>query len=349
MEQNDGSGEIRRNLGRELFESVRDEADLERAAFLIGLGADPNFFDECFWTPLMLAAQFGNPGMVDLLIKNGADPLPKNFRGWDALMIALYNYSDGRFQKIVDSLIAHGADVDSRNGAGDTPLILAASRGLPDAIASLLAAGADHSAVSDACVTALSAAVGARDFRSADLVIKKGADVDQRPGPDGRTMLMDAASAGDVETIRFLVPRGANVNSKNAFGVTALQWAVQQGRDAAARELIAAGADVGACDREGQTILMVACFRAALMGEPAMREIVRTLCEKGADVDKKKKGGWTALMWAADIGDAETVKILCEAGADRSLKNDAGDDALGLARKRSRESVAEYLGGGPKR
>jgi len=176
------------------------------------------------------------------------------------------------------------------------------------------------------------------------MILKKGADINKKEWPDGRTLLMEAAISGNVEAIGFMLAHGADPDSGNDFGVSPLQWAVQQGHAEAADKLVESGADPNACDREGQSVLMVACFRAALTGEEKMRSFVAKLIEKGADLDRRKKGGWTALMWTADMGDIDMVRMLCENGADAALRNDNGDDAMDLAVKRGRKNVAEYLG-----
>src|SRR5579863_8023265 len=44
-------------------------------------------------------------------------------------------------------------------------------------------------------------------------------------GARGATLLMHAAALGNVETVRFLIDSGADINAKNDLGATALLWA----------------------------------------------------------------------------------------------------------------------------
>ena len=46
-----------------------------------------------------------------------------------------------------------------------------------------------------------------------------------------------------------------------------------------------------------------------------------------ADVNARNEFGWTALMYAAEAGAAETVRILLKAGADASVKDTDGKTA----------------------
>ncbi|MDD5454971.1 MAG: ankyrin repeat domain-containing protein [Candidatus Ratteibacteria bacterium] len=68
-------------------------------------------------------------------------------------------------------------------------------------------------------------------------------------------------------------------------------------------------------------------FLKALTG--GNKEQVRTLLDKGADINTKDKiSGDTALMWAALVGRIDIVKFLIDNGADVNIKNNVGNTAL---------------------
>ena len=91
------------------------------------------------------------------------------------------------------------------------------------------------------------------------------------------------------------------------------------------RLALAAGADVDAANRSGFTALM----GAAGLGEA---EFVKLLIAGGVNVDAVyEKVGYTALMVAAKEGFAECVKLLLEAGADPDMLDNRGRSAMGLA------------------
>ena len=60
-------------------------------------------------------------------------------------------------------------------------------------------------------------------------------------------------------------------------------------------------------------------------------EVVRLLCDAGADKDKADNSGCTALIWASTRGHLEVARLLCEAGADKDKAKQDGDTALMIA------------------
>jgi ankyrin repeat protein len=78
--------------------------------------------------------------------------------------------------------------------------------------------------------------------------LKQGADVnsaDER----GNTALMMAAWKGNIECVNRVIKHGANVNATNQIGATALMWAAWDGRSACVKLLLKNGADVNAKNR----------------------------------------------------------------------------------------------------
>ncbi len=98
------------------------------------------------------------------------------------------------------------------------------------------------------------------------------------------------ASIGDLTSVRNLVEKGANINARNAVGMTALMNAARMGdrNKEVALFLIEKGADVNAYDKNGQTPLMYAVRAGSV-------NIVRALIEKGANLNIATKSGQTAL------------------------------------------------------
>lgn len=61
----------------------------------------------------------------------------------------------------------------------------------------------------------------------------------------------DAAQRGDVEAVRTLLRRGADVNAAQGDGMTALHWAAEQGNTELVETLLYAGASTAATTRNG--------------------------------------------------------------------------------------------------
>lgn len=91
------------------------------------------------------------------------------------------------------------------------------------------------------------------------------------------------------------------------------------------RQALAEGADAGARDGFGMSLLYHAAQKGAL-------EMVELLLEAGAEVDRSSDSGNTPLMAAAARGHAEVVQRLVAAGADTEHRNTWGINAYQWAK-----------------
>ena len=168
-------------------------------------------------------------------------------------------------------------------------------------------AAAPRSRADDPERTALFAAIRAGDGKNVagmleDRTLVHGTD------RHGSTPLMHAALYADVGMMRLLLDRGADVNSANQDGSTALMWAA--GDLDKVGLLLEKGARVDAWTRLGRTPLLIA---ATYAGNAA---VVRLLLEHGARVADQDITQETALDSASKRGDVPMVEVLLEAGAD---------------------------------
>ena len=142
-------------------------------------------------------------------------------------------------------------------------------------------------------------------------------------------------SREDTEKIvSFLIQNGANINSQNRYGTTALMYACcSQNRNEcninAARILMNAGANIHTKDNEGKTSLMYAAYSHD-------SECVDLLIKNKADIDLKDKNKRSALMYAcmgsnwglySDIN-PDVLKLLINAGASINEIDEEGNTAL---------------------
>jgi ankyrin repeat protein len=72
-------------------------------------------------------------------------------------------------------------------------------------------------------------------------------------------------------------------------------------------------------------------------------EVVRSLCDKGADTEIRDEGGWTALMIASSAGRALVVEELLYRGADPAAANPRGQTSLHYAASKGHTDVARAL------
>jgi uncharacterized protein len=148
----------------------------------------------------------------------------------------------------------------------------------------------------------------------------------------------DAAMNGDTTTIRSLIKEGADVNSAQGDGTTALHWAALKGNVELASMLLYAGASPRATTRlGGYTPLLM----ASKNGDAAMVDV---LLSNGADANDKTTTGVTPLMFAAASGHADAVEALLDKGADVNAKESAKNEtALTFAAAYGRVDVIRLL------
>lgn len=182
---------------------------------------------------------------------------------------------------------------------------------------------------------------------------------------EGWTPLMWAARERQLDMIKFLVDKGANVNAKATGGTTALIWAAYKGQLDVVKYLVEDyGADVNAEDNGGKTALMWAKDQGKLdvveylklhgakeqtfaipnerndkpmaqyetiheaAGAGNLAEVQRYI-EKGAEVDSRyDSNGRTPLTDAAGKGHLEVVKYLVDKGADVNAGDKGGGTSL---------------------
>ncbi|KAK4077918.1 uncharacterized protein Triagg1_3612 [Trichoderma aggressivum f. europaeum] len=266
-------------------------------------------------TDLIIASYYGHHAVVKLLVEEGADIEAKDGDGQTPLLwAAIVGH-----ETVVKLLVEKGADIEVEDNFGQTPLSRAAENG-HEAIVQLLAEkGAGIEAEREDCLAPILWAAMAGHEAVVKLLIEQGADIEVKD-EDGQTPLSWAAVAGHEAVVKLLVEKGANIEAKDGDGRTPLLQAAEYGRLAIVTLLVEKGADVKVKDDLGQTPLM----QAAGNGYKA---IVKLLIEEGTDIEVKDNFGQTALSRAAGfryraIGKLLVEKLLVEKEIDIEAKED---------------------------
>jgi ankyrin repeat protein len=146
----------------------------------------------------------------------------------------------GRANRVAAILAVSPWAIDTLSSDGWTALHLAAHFGHGEAVATLLAAGADANLYSRAFERnlPLHAACAGGKVDCALRLLPATADVDARQG-GGWTALMLAAEDGLLPVVEALLARGADRAAVNAAGKTALELARERGRAAEVARLAA--------------------------------------------------------------------------------------------------------------
>jgi ankyrin repeat protein/beta-lactamase regulating signal transducer with metallopeptidase domain len=148
--------------------------------------------------------------------------------------------------------------------------------------------------------------------------------------------LLSAVRHGDVQRVKTLVQRGANVNELTRGDGTALTNAITHGHFEIAEFLLNNGADPNlGTQADGHPVWLAAAANSM--------KLIQLLVEKGADVDQDFPGDGNAMIHAASNGNLAMVKTLQKMGAniERGVKGDG--NPLIMAAKGGHLEIIKYL------
>jgi len=160
---------------------------------------------------------------------------------------------------------------------------------------------------------------------AAKLLLDAGAGVNARCAcsgwlAGGWTALLVASDHDESQQIvELLLDHNADMQARTNDGDNALALAVEKNNSGVVDLLVKKHIDLNAGDTGGVTALI---FAADRLGDDATT--VRYLLERGAAVDLKDKDGRTALMFAAQQGNAEAVQLLIGRGAQAAGRKNRG-------------------------
>ncbi len=138
--------------------------------------------------------------------------------------------------------------------------------------------------------------------------------------------LLEAAKAGNTDTVKALIKAGADIKAKDAIARTPIHWAAINGYTETVEALINAGADINAQNNIANSSLL------HLAARKDYTETANLLIEKMANVNLQNKDGETPLHIAACYGHTKTGVSLIEAGANVNLKDTNEKTALDMAK-----------------
>jgi len=184
-------------------------------------------------------------------------------------------------------------------------------------------------------------AVSERDSDAVRRIIRDGADLDSQDAK-GRTALMIATYHKDVETARALIEAGADVNIQDEIRNSPFLYAGAEGYLDILKLTIDGGANPAITNRYGGTALIPA-------SEHGYVEVVNELLTRTTvDVNHVNNLGWTALLEAIVLNNGgkeqqQTIQLLIDHGADVNIPDGYGVTPLQHARKMGFSEIENIL------
>lgn len=306
--------------------------------FTLEYNPHPAVVGQAGQTPLHDAVQSGDIATINSMIPE-IDINQIDSRGWTPLHCAAASGNTAALRL----LIVQGACLGESTNSGDTPLVLAIERGYVDVVCELAKAGADMNQFGPHGASPLTAAVRRGDIEMTRLLLTLNTDP-SLPDGYGLTPLISAIFADknlanldrQNELLDALLEAGAN--PRGSSPLTALETVARQGNAAAARKLLAAGADAN----DEQTAFPP-LYHALEARNP---ETVAALIEGGAKVQGVRygKAGWTPMMCAARAGDINIGRLLLKKGATLDdIGGDKGWTALHIAAAHGSDLFVKWL------
>ncbi|XP_077961982.1 ankyrin-2b isoform X48 [Gasterosteus aculeatus] len=286
---------------------------------------------ESGFTPLHIAAHYGNVNVATLLLNRGAavDFTARN--GITPVHVA----SKRGNTNMVALLLDRGSQIDGKTRDGLTPLHCAARSGHDRAVELLLERGAPLLARTKNGLSPLHMAAQGDHVECVKHLLLHKAPVDDVT-LDYLTALHVAAHCGHYRVTKLLLDKRANPNARALNGFTPLHIACKKNRVKVMELLVKFGASIQAITESGLTPIHVAAFMGHL-------NIVLLLLQNGASPDVSNIRGETALHMAARAGQVEVVRCLLRNGAMVDARAREDQTPLHIASRLGKTEIVQLL------
>ncbi|XP_062837369.1 ankyrin-2 isoform X22 [Anolis carolinensis] len=286
---------------------------------------------ESGFTPLHIAAHYGNVNVATLLLNRGAvvDFTARN--GITPLHVA----SKRGNTNMVKLLLDRGGQIDAQTRDGLTPLHCAARSGHDQVVKLLLERGALLLPRTKNRLSPLHMAAQGDHVECVKHLLQHKAPVDDVT-LDYLTALHVAAHCGHYRVTKLLLNKKANPNTFALNGFTPLHIACKKNRIKVMELLVKYGASIHAITESGLTPIHVAAFMGHL-------NIVLLLLQNGASANFINIRGETALHMAVRAGQVEVVRCLLRNGAMVDFRAREKQTSLHIASRLGKTEIVQLL------
>uniref|UniRef100_A0A8C9TCM3 Ankyrin 3 n=1 Tax=Scleropages formosus TaxID=113540 RepID=A0A8C9TCM3_SCLFO len=301
------------------------------ATLLLNRGAAVDFKARNDITPLHVASKRGNGNMVKLLLDRGAKIDAKTKDG----LTPLHCGARSGHEQVVEMLLDRGAPILSKTKNGLSPLHMATQGDHLNCVQLLLHHDVPVDDVTNDYLTALHVAAHCGHYKVAKVIVDKKANPNAK-ALNGFTPLHIACKKNRIKVMELLLKHGASIQAVTESGLTPIHVAAFMGHENIVSQLINHGASPNTTNVRGETALHM----AARAGQT---DVVKFLVQNGARVEAKAKDDQTPLHIASRLGKAEIVQQLLQHGASPDAATTSGYTPLHLAAREGHEDVASVL------
>ncbi|HJO93011.1 MAG TPA: ankyrin repeat domain-containing protein [Victivallales bacterium] len=239
--------------GTALLYAVR-AGKLDAVKYLINQGANVN--EQTYWgTPLGIASYKGRYKIAEYLINHGAIINDDSRTG----MSPLFSAAVTNKTKIVDLLLKNGADPNFEQPmTQDTPLIIATKKGELKNVSMLIKYGANINYQTVGGFTALDWALLDNKIKIVELLVNNGAytkGIEKNIGRPMHYALERGNEEDNFQLAELLIKHGADINAKLYGDMPLIVWCAKRKLNRAVRFLIDRAADLSATSKSGMTAL----------------------------------------------------------------------------------------------
>lgn len=313
-----------------LHVAILADANIEKTKYILSLMDDVNARNREGNSALYLAVLKHNQKVIEILLEKNADIFSCNSSDYSPLRLALTAGGD-----VQDWLITNDT-IKAVDGSGNSALHFAASWGLKNAAAALIAKGADTEAKNSRGEVPMFNAAQVDSPDLIEVLISSGANVNTRDNL-GSTALHVAVRWDSQKAARRLIQRGADVNAQNTAGKSPLAEAALAGKIGTSRILMDAGSDRDSSDKQGRTILM-----DAIRGQNA--GVVAMLLDNGANPQIQDVNGRNAYHEAVLTGRTDIISLVRDAGGNPLARDKRGITPFELSLDQDERVTRTVLG-----
>lgn len=322
------------------------------------------FLDQAFWK--------SNPDIATIKaeIAKGNDPAAFNASSFDGVTLAINAMAPNESIKFM--LDQKGNDVNKITHDSRTYIFWAASRGNVELVEYLLSKGArvDLEDSHGSSPMGFAASGGQTNTKVYEAFIKAGADIKVLNRDGANLLLLGIANDKDFTLTNYFISKGLSLQSKDAAGNTAFNYAAKTGNITLLKALLDKGVKytdnallmAAQGTRAGSTPLEAYQFLESLKIKPTVtnangenvlhilarkpnqKDIIAYFLSKGVDANQPDNEGNTAFMNAAGSSrDRATIELLLSNTKNINQANKKGVSALALALRNNSPEVVKYL------